>query len=613
MRTSVGSSLVLLALTASALGVAGQASADPAPPADFRLTLLDDGERIPRDETAPLPESVYPGVAELFALRGEVVAFQAVVESQTPNVRDFSVTLGPFANGDKTVSPRVETFAEQFVEIKRTTGGTRGSGVAFRAGAEPEPRLLGFYADALVPAVPTKAKQGERGALWVDIAVPEDAAPGVYDANLTVSSGGALVSRKVRLRVLDGAPIPYGKHAPTVYYDPSNLEARMGNRNAELQMRRLFHAHHVAAFRNTLVAADVDADAPYLTGEAYDPAKGYVGPGAGKPEGIEVIGAYGELEDADPQKLAVVTEMVKKLDALKVLDDAYLDGGEEDFTFPRTWRTALDADPLTKRLRVGAACHSDPTTLLPEVILLQTEVFGTETAAAAVKLGKRVWANNGKRPHGGAMVLDTPATDLRANSWISARYDISRWVYWEATSWTQRGGGKLPDTNTDPYTVAESFRNAGGNFSNGDGILVYPGRQVPPGMTTFDKDEVFPSVRLKNVRRGAQDAAYVELARAKDKAKADAVVERIVPVAMRAARGAAAWPTRGKDYLDARRELAASFADFSAPAPVEPAAPSPSVEESSGCTTSRGGAGLPSLVAVGVAVAAVAARRRRSR
>jgi hypothetical protein len=131
-------------------------------------------------------------------------------------------------------------------------------------------------------------------------------------------------------------------------------------------------------------------------------------------------------------------------------------------------------------------------------------------------------------------------------------------------------------------------------------------------MTTFDKDEVFPSVRLKNVRRGAQDAAYVELARAKDKAKADAVVERIVPVAMRAARGAASWPTRGKDYLDARRELAASFADFSAPAPVEPAA-SPSAEESSGCTTSRGGAGLPSFVAAGVAVVAVAARRRRSR
>ena len=116
MRTSVGSSLVLLALTASSLGVAGRAAAEPAISVDFRLTLLDDGERIPRDEAVPLPESVYPGVAELFALRGEVVAFQAVVESQTPNVRDFSVTLGPFANGDKTVSPRVETFAEQFVE-----------------------------------------------------------------------------------------------------------------------------------------------------------------------------------------------------------------------------------------------------------------------------------------------------------------------------------------------------------------------------------------------------------------------------------------------------------------------------------------------------------------
>jgi len=605
--------VLLAALVSGATFVAGGAAAEPVPQADFRVTFLDDGERIPRDEAVALPESPFPSVVELFALRGEVVAFQAVLESSVGDTRGFKGTFSPFVNGDKGVSPRIESFAEQFVEIKRTTSGTRGSGVAFRRGSEPDPALLGFYADALVPGVDAKAKKGERGALWFDLSVPEDATPGVYDSTLTLSNGGTPVTRTVRLRVLDGATMPYAKTLPTVYYDPTNLELRMGSRSAELPMRRLLHAHHVAAFRNTLVATDVDADAPYLTGEAYDPAKGYVGPGAGKGEGIEVIGAYGELGDADATKYAVVAEMVKKLDALKVLDQAYLDGGEEDFTFPGTWRTALDADPATKALRVGAACHSDPSTLIPEVILLQTEVFSPTTATAATKIGKRVWANNGKRPHGGAMVIDTPAVDLRANGWIAARYGIERWVYWEATSWTSRGGGKTPDTNTDPYTVAESFRGASGNFSNGDGILVYPGRQVD-GMTSFDKDEVFPSVRLKNLRRGAEDAGYVELARAKDRAKADEIVARIVPAAMReAATGGAQWPSRGGEFLAARRELALLFADFSAAPPAAPKGPDPaaSAEDTGGCSTSggHGGPGVAAGLALGLAAALV--RRRR--
>lgn len=210
--------------------------------------------------------------------------------------------------------------------------------------------------------------------------------------------------------------------------------------------------------------------------------------------------------------------------------------------------------------------------------------------------------------------------DLRANSWISARYDVAAWTYWEATSWTKKGGGKTPDTDTDPFTVAESFRNAGGNFSNGDGILVYPGRQVG-GMTDFGKDEVFPSVRLKNIRRGAQDVGYIDRARAKDRAKADAIVERIVPSALRGARGPAGWPTRGKDFLDARRELGAMFADVSVPvpAPAGPPAQPPqpagtSSSDTGGCSASPVSplaSGALASLGAGLALALAVGRRRQ--
>jgi hypothetical protein len=152
--------------------------------------------------------------------------------------------------------------------------------------------------------------------------------------------------------------------------------------------------------------------------------------------------------------------------------------------------------------------------------------------------------------------VDVPATDLVANGWIAARYGIARWFYWEATSWTSYGGGKVGG-DTDPFAVAESFRNRDGDHSNGDGILVYPATQVVPGMRSFGEETVYPSVRLKAIRRGIQDVGYVRLARASFPREADAIVARMVPRALREADGAGepSWPDAPRPFHDARREL----------------------------------------------------------
>ncbi len=600
------------AFTVSAVSTTVIAQADATP--DFRVTVLDDGERVPRDEAVGLPESAYPELVELFAMRGEVVAFQVVLESSVGEPRGFRGKLSPFVNGAAVAPVAVESFAEQFVDIKRSSS-TRGAGVGWATGAEPEPVLLGFHADALVPGVDAQARKGERGALWFDLSVPEDAPPGVYDSTLTISAGAAGVLRKVRLRVLPDV-MPYAARPVITYYDPANLELRMGSKKAEGQLRHLFHAHHVAAYRHVLTLADLEADVPYLTGAAYGATGGYKGPGAGKGEGIEVIAAYGSFGAPDAARMPLIEGMARRVAELKLLDQTFFDAGEEG-PWPGGWRQLFDANPAVKPLRIWAACHSDPRTLDADAIIFLPEVFDPVTAAEAEKAGKHVWGQNGKRPHAGPTVLDAPAVDLRVNSWISMRYGVARWTYWEATSWTKKGGGKTPDTDTDPFTVAESFRNARGNYSNGDGILVYPGRQVVPGMTDFGRDEIFPSVRLKNVRRGAQDVGYIELARARDRAKADAVVERIVPVALRRARGPAQWPTRGRDFLEARRELAASFADLSLPGPAEPPSVPPPAAASGGCASSSGLPGregsLLGVVGLGLAVGLARRRRRRDR
>jgi hypothetical protein len=78
-------------------------------------------------------------------------------------------------------------------------------------------------------------------------------------------------------------------------------------------------------------------------------------------------------------------------------------------------------------------------------------------------------------------------------------------------------------------------------------------------MTSFGEDVVYPSVRLKNLRRGIQDAGYVSLARsrAETRTEADAVVARLVPAALRDVKEGAKtpWPEDARPWLDARREL----------------------------------------------------------
>jgi hypothetical protein len=175
---------------------------------------------------------------------------------------------------------------------------------------------------------------------------------------------------------------------------------------------------------------------------------------------------------------------------------------------------------------------------------------------AAREKGIEVWVYNGVLPRTGTFLLDADAVSPRVNGWISAMFDVAQWFYWESTYWYDRHG-KLP---VDPFATAESLHNDDGDWANGDGVLLYPGRQVDAFTEhSLGFDGVIPSVRLKNWRRGLEDAGYIELARARDRMRADAVTRTLIPVAFDAATSGrpASWSSRGKSFFDARRALLA--------------------------------------------------------
>jgi hypothetical protein len=199
----------------------------------------------------------------------------------------------------------------------------------------------------------------------------------------------------------------------------------------------------------------------------------------------------------------------------------------------------LRAVPEARGVRVGVTCSDDPRDQAADLVMMVAERYEPKVVSKARARGKHVWVYNGQRPYAGALMLDVPATDLRANAWIAARYGVEHWFYWESTFWLDsnrggRGGGR----GFDPFAVSETFHNADGDHANGDGILLYPGTQVASGMRDDGKPVVYPS-------------------RAVDAVTTDAIVADVIGRALAEAKAKSkpAWPERGRAWLSARKEL----------------------------------------------------------
>ena len=70
---------------------------------------------------------------------------------------------------------------------------------------------------------------------------------------------------------------------------------------------------------------------------------------------------------------------------------------------------------------------------------------------------------------------------------------------------------------------------SGWDYTNGDGVLFYPGTDIHYTAQSYGVESPLPSLRLKHWRRGIQDADYLALADAVDSAVTQAIVARMIP------------------------------------------------------------------------------------
>lgn len=582
--------IAALVAAATCASACSKACSDDAAPVSQRydevsgsgqVWVVDDGERIAGDLGAtPLMQGQPDGVWQqgkpirLFGLPGETIAFQLVVSAGSSALDDVHVELSSLRGPSGDLAAKHSTRFLLFdLPMKRRSGGkTAGESLGWEPQATPAgPAPGGVLPDPLIPvdlappwfAYPFAVPAGRHRVVWIEISPPEDWKGGHYGGSVEVRASGLKQSIELDLE-LGSHRLPYAAAPTMLYFDPDEITGRVGGQKALFEHLKLVHQHHLTSVFPIRNMDEAKALLPALTGKLYTPEHGYAGPGVGRPEQVVILGAYGSLRDPTPEQVSKAAAIAKLLDEAGVKDepgkrDIFLYAVDEQCDSPRgrVWRKALDAsgDPLLTSLRVGHTCTEPPQHQAVDLVMMFSAGYTPEHARAGRAANKHVWIYNGVLPMTGSFLTDAPPLSLRANPWIQRRYGIERWFYWEATFWNDSNRGGLGPY--DPFAGAETFHNQHGDFCNGDGVLVYPGKQKQFPAHDLGHAGTLPSFRLKQWRRGIQDVGYLQLAHTKDAKRTQAILERMVPKALGEVKGneAPAWPTAGIEWLKARREL----------------------------------------------------------
>jgi hypothetical protein len=618
---------------------------------------IDDGEKIKQDAPPP-PLATGEGnpiwspgqPIRLFAMKNETVAFQVVVHASEP-LSSVTVDLASLAaesakienapdakDPTRYVGRPIERFVEHFFDIRRASAGRRANeSLGWAAGSGPAPgKWTGKMPDALIPVeaappwspYPMNIAAGANGVVWIDVTVGKTQPPGVYKGTVVVKASGAdVTSLPVELEVVN-VTLADRPVRTMLFYDRTEIDRRFGGGAAadaaEKHLFRLYHRHRVSPMHNALGADEIVRRLEALDGSLYTAKNGYEGPGEGMGDGVLSLGAYGGLGEPNEAALRTVESIADRMAEKNVLatTDTFVYAIDETCGSPygAAWKSLIAGSPNAnvKKVRVAWTCSEDASTQ-PVDIPIQAAAFDPAKTAKARAAGKEVWAYNGRMPQTGAFMTDTSAISLRVDGWLSGMFDIGRWFYWETTFWyDDNRGGKGP---YDPFETAETFHNADGDYCMGDGVLVYPGKQVDMFTSrSIGMDGVIASIRLKNWRRGIQDAGYYRLAHDAKPEEAEAIARSLMPKVFVEARDGkpVSWPEEGKPWFDARKALLALIPNGALggadPGPSSGAPSGASKSDSSGCGCRAYGRAASAMgVACGVAVIGLLLYRRRSR
>lgn len=431
-----------------------------------------------------------------------------------------------------------------------------------------------YYPDIAVPLelVPQfTITAGHNQSIWADIYIPKTAASGIYTGQVTVKENGFpdhIVPVQLRVNNFTLPDTPTCK--TMLYYSGENVNDRFLGHDyasggevsrAKIIQDRYFllaHRHKISLIGDTSnIEGDTAADRPgpyfaaRLQGTFFTAANGYDGPGVNVGNNVYSVKTYGGWAGSWG---ANETAMRNHSDAWVTWFETnapttdyflYLIDESSNYAQIETWCQWLVNNPGTGQrlnslatLPLTAAAASVPDLTIP------CTTFGVGIASDWQPLvtqytndsRKRYYQYNGERPAQGSFMTDDDGVALRVNAWAQYKEHINRWFYWESTYYTdyQGGSGKMnlfQSAHTfGSFTSTDSIKGeTGWNYSNGDGVLFYPGTDTVFPADSYGVDGPFASLRLKQWRRGIEDHDYLTMASQVNPSQVQAIVQSVIP------------------------------------------------------------------------------------
>ena len=509
-----------------------------------------------------------------------------------PNGYVIHSTATDKAGTFKWTTRPIELFLAKYVQIQGLSyfgyykGDERQIPTRFRSDSHlwaNRPDHDKFYPDALVPieATPTfTINQGQNQSVWADLYLPKTAPAGTYTGAIQVSEGGN-VTRSIPVTLtLNGFALPDTPTEKTAtvldtadlahrYVSPQyqNWASAGGQQVAGLidNTFELFQRHKIGVLGEgdcPVVNHPCDSSLPRLQGSLYTPANGYDGPGVNTPVNVYSIGTYANWPDAWRNSQSAMTQGLNdwgswfqtNLPNATVVFYLYDEPPPSAYPQIETWANWMSQNtgPGSRIQGVVTTPAVNAQTLLPHLnIPIQPSGIGncplgqplcnnTQVTQAAHDAyhgvgNKQFWTYNDGHPGAGSAMTEDDGIAMRTLGWAEWKMKIDRWFYWyanincggaancgdwynNATTWGHR-------ITTDP-ALGQWGPDAP---SNGNGLLIYPGTDIQNPGSNFGLPGPVASIRLKEWRRGIQDADYLELASKIDPAATAAVVQQITP------------------------------------------------------------------------------------
>ena len=575
--------LVILAAFISAMPVEGGVR---------RVWAVHDGEKVERDAVnhpASERNAVWDGrTVRLFGARNEILAFQVIVEADASGVGELSVRVPQLVSSrDRIVyrAPRsdpadfvdrpIQIFSVNYMLVETPS---HASWVFDRASPAAPPDPTGWKPVQLVPenarkgrgGLPVPVRPGQTQAIWIEVYVARNRAPGEYRGTIELRADGARRTIPVVLDVFDFT-LPDENSMHAMLYYSSDQPERYHGRNLDAAYHRFAHRHRVE-----LVHAYDEQTLPRVmgrfSGADFTRERGYDGPGAGVGNVIAPRTFYGPGRDFDERASAWARSDAWMTFLTKALPRAitflYVPDEPRPPVYPRILELAANVHsnpgPGGKLPIFVTSKYVEPLDPAIDIWCSGPKGFLLDRVASERARGREYWFYNGGRPAGGAITIDAPATDPRATVWAAFKHDVRVYFYWYAVHWrhnSQKPGER--DQNVWANTITFDNRREANRspddagYIHGDGVLMYPGEERLHPAEDRGIEGPVATIQLANFRRGLQDHQYLTLARNLGlNAVVDEVVKAIVPRVFSEAGERVSYPETGDPYEAARLKLA---------------------------------------------------------